>query len=316
MKRITIFLLILVLMSVGNAQAFWMWTPETNKWINPRYAVKETPSEQLGFALEFFNTEEYKEAISEFKKLIKYYPKAREAADAQFHIGLAQENQNLLFAAFKSYQLVIEKYPFSDRAENIVERQYEIGNRLLDGEDHRSKWVQTVVGAHYDVIEVFRTVIKNGPYGKYASLSQYKIGLYLQEKRLYQEARDEFEKVLNDYPDSEWAQAAKYQIALADANRSVGAQYDQAITETALDEFDKFVKQYPDAELSRKAQEQINDLLSKEAENNYLIAEFYEKQKNYKAAKIYYNSIVKDFRNTKWAQKSLEKIRQINEIIQ
>ena len=41
------------------------------------------------------------------------------------------------------------------------------------------------------------------PWFPLAAPSQYKIGLYLLEQHLYQEARDEFDKVINDYPDNE-----------------------------------------------------------------------------------------------------------------
>jgi len=33
--------------------AFWVWTPETNKWVNPKYSVKGTPQEQLEVGLVF-----------------------------------------------------------------------------------------------------------------------------------------------------------------------------------------------------------------------------------------------------------------------
>ena len=69
---------------------------------------------------------------------------------------------------------------------------------MLNGEGAKSKFVSTVIGSDYDIVEIFRTVIKNAPYGDYASIAQYKIGLYLQGKQMYQEARDEFEKVIND----------------------------------------------------------------------------------------------------------------------
>jgi outer membrane protein assembly factor BamD len=312
-KKIYILVIILFLAGIQSASAFWVWTPETNQWVNPKYSVKQTPEEQLTFLKSFFDKQDYKRAIEECNKLIKYYPKAREAAEAQYYIGLSQENQQLLHPAFKSYQVVIEKYPFSDRGPEIIKRQYDIGTRLMEGQGGKSnKLLTMVVGGDFDVIDVFRTVIKNAPYGEYAAPSQYKIGLYLHEKLLYQEARDEFEKVINDYPESEWAKAAKYQIALSDAKRSGNAQYDQAVTQTAVAEFKKFVENYPDAELSDKAEKHIKDLREKEAENNFVVAQFYEKQKNFKAAKIYYNVVVQDFKNTSLAQKALEKVQELN----
>lgn len=299
------------LISSQQAEAFWVWTPETNQWVNPKYAVKDTPSEQLKYALDFYQEKKYKEAIVELRKLIQHYPKAREAPDAQFYIGMILEEQGDLFAAFKEYQIVIDKYPFSERSGEIVQRQYEIGLKLLEGQMKKKTFMSSFVWNEYDVIEVFRKVIKNAPYGKWAPAAQYKIGLYLMEKKLYQEARDEFEKVVNDYPESEWAKGAKYQVALVDAKRSSGAQYDQRVTQHAVKELKDFVENNPEAELSENAKSKIHELSEKEAENNFVIAQFYEKQKNFKAAKIYYQSIVDQFADSKWAVKALERIREL-----
>ncbi len=292
--------------------AFWVWTPETNRWVNPKYSVKDTPQAQLEFSLESYKAKDYEKAINELSKLIKYYPKAKEAAEAQYYIGKSWEDQGQLYKAFKAYQVVIDKYPFSERNSEIVATQYQTGERLMDGRDKRSKFVTVVIGSEYDVVEVFRTVIKNAPYGKLAAPAQYKIGLYLEGKGMFQEARDEFEKVINDYPDSEWVKAARYQIAVVDSKRSTPAQYDQNVTKAAVDEFKEFVKSYPDAELSDKAKAEIDGLRDKEAENNYVIAEFYEKQKNYKSAKIYYNILVEEYNTSRWAVKAMEKLRQID----
>ena len=300
------------LLSVSSKpMGFWVWTPETNKWINPKYAVKDTPKEQLEVGLGLYEAKECKEATQEFRKLIKYYPRARQAPEAQYHIGLCFEEQGEIFKAFKEYQVVIDKYPFSELAVDIVQKQYDIGVQLLENANNRGKFIDALSGADYNVIDVFKTVIKNAPYGDLAAPSQYKIGLYLQEKQVYQEARDEFEKVVNDYPDSEWSKAAKYQIAHVDAKRSTDAQYDQKITQAAVDEFDDFVEMYPDAELSEQAKEQIYHLREKEAENSFVVAQFYEKQKNYKAAKIYYQVVVDDFESSSWASESLKKIREM-----
>lgn len=293
--------------------AFWIWTPESGKWVNPKYAVKETPQDQLAYARSFLEAKDYKKARDEFQKLLKHYPRAREAAEAQYYIGLSQENEGQSAQAFKSYQVVIQKYPFSERSGEIIKRQYEIGNQLMEGKDSKNKFVKTVVGGDHDVIEVFRAVIKNAPYGEYAAPAQYKIGLYLLGKEMHQEARDEFEKTINDYPSGEWAKAAKYQIALADAMRSSKPQYDQKITASAVNEFKDFLKEYPDAELSQQAQGQIDHLREKEAENYFVIAGFYEKQKQPESAKIYYTTIVEDYKNTSWAPKALTKIRQLNQ---
>jgi len=295
----------------SSAHAFWVWTPETHKWINPKYSVKDTPMEQLEASKLLYDQKNYAAAIKEFNKLVKHYPRAREAAEAQYYIGLSQEALGNYYEGYKAYQVVVDRYPFSERAAEIVDRQFNIAVNLMEGKYNQSKWVQVVIGGDYQVIDILRQVIKNAPYGKHAGESQYKIGLYLKEKKLYQEARDEFEKTINDYPNTDWAKAAKYQIALTDSIRATDIQRDQQSTSAAVSEFKEFIEQHPDTELSVKAKAQIKELREKEAQNNFIVAQFYEKQKNYKAAKVYYNAIADEYADTTWSPKALEKIQQL-----
>ncbi len=306
-----LFLIIFIFSGVGTSMAFWVWTPETNKWVNPKFAVKDTPKEQFDVAMEAYDAKEYKDASNEFNKLLKHYPRSVEAPDAQFYIAKILEDQGNLFGAHKEYQKVVDRYPFSERSSEVVQRQYDIGGKLLDGERNKGKIRDALTGTDYNVIEVFRAVIKNAPYGPLAAVSQYKIGLYLQEKQLYPEARDEFEKVINDYPNSEWVKPAQYQIAVSDSKRSTRAEYDQKVTQSAVEEFKEFVEIYPDAELSENAKAEIQKLRNKEAENNFVIAQFYEKQKQYQSAKLYYQIVVDEYPNSPWSSKSLNKIREL-----
>ena len=58
----------------ATSLAYWVWTPKTGKWINPKYAVKDTPKQQMEWAMGFYEAGEYKRAISEFQKLILFRP--------------------------------------------------------------------------------------------------------------------------------------------------------------------------------------------------------------------------------------------------
>lgn len=294
------------------SQAVWIWTPETGKFINPKWEVKPTPADQLEYAQSFKDQGNCKKAMAEFKKLIKAYPRAKEAPEAEFFTGQCLEDMSKPYEAYLAYQLVIDKYPFSERAAQIVGLEYTIANHLLENKG-RSKWAETVVGSDDRVIEIFRTIIKDAPYGKYAAISQYKIGLYLKEKGLYQEARDEFEKTMNDYPNSEWAQASKFQIAMADSSRASDAQHEQKVTSVAMEEFNEFVKTHPDSQLTPEAKAQMDRLKAKEAENNFMIAKYYEKQKNSKAARIYYKEVVNNYADTSWAPKAQARLKIIGE---
>jgi outer membrane protein assembly factor BamD len=312
-RKIPLLAVCFIFLFPSLSRAVWIWTPESGKFINPKMAVKSTPKEQLEYARDLIDARKYALALSELKKLIKHYPRAKQAPEAQYYIGQVMEEFRKPYEAYKAYQVVIDKYPFSERAAEIVEIEYRIANELLEGRDKRGKWVEAIVGGDDRVIEIFRSVIKNAPYGKLAAVSQYKIGLYLKERGLYQEARDEFEKTINDYPNSEWAKAAKFQTAFADTKRSGDVQHEQKVTSVALDEFKEFVKNHPDSELTPQAKEQIGHLRAKEAENAYLIGQFYEKQKNYKSAAVYYKDIIGQYADTVWGPKALTRLKIIGE---
>ena len=125
----------------------------------------------------------------------------------------------------------------------------------------------------------------------------------------YYEAEEAFNKVLSNYPDSEWAEAAKFQIASCRAAVSHGPEYDQGAAKEAKQKFEEFVREHPEAVLSHDAEKNIEQLKEKEAESAYNIGRFYEKQKSYDAAKIYYNDVVNNYPDSLWAAKALERIQ-------
>jgi outer membrane protein assembly factor BamD len=135
------------------------------------------------------------------------------------------------------------------------------------------------------------------------------LGLVLKGLMRYYEAEEAFNKVISNYPDSEWAPAAKFQIADCRSLVSRGPDYDQGAAKEAKEKFEEFVKDHPDAVLSQKAEQNIIKLQEKEAEGNYKIAVFYEKQKAYEAAKIYYNDLINNYPNSVWAAKAMERLQ-------
>lgn len=288
------------------AYSYWIWTPKTGKWINPKNAVKSTPKEQFDLAKGFYNAKNYEEAKREFKKLLKNYPKAAEAAEGQYYLGVVEEAQNNPYEAYKAYQKVIDKYPFSERIQEIIEREYKIAEGFMTGQKRKGP-MGVALPVENPAIEIFKKVVENSTYGPLAPVAQYRLGLVLKSLGRYYEAEDAFTKVISSYPDSEWVEAAKFQIASCRQAVSRGPDYDQGATKEAKEKFEEFLRDHPDAVLSRDAEKNISQLKEKEAESDYTIALFYEKQKDYKAAKVYYDDIVNNYPESAWAAKALSR---------
>jgi len=307
MKRRVILLVLAVFCLAAQASAYWVWTPQTKKWINPKTAVKGIPKEQFAFAMGFYDVKNYEEAKREFRKLIRAYPKSFEAAESQYYLGRCEEAEGDLYGAFQSFQKVIDKYPFSERIQEIIERQYKIGEAFMSGTKRKALGVPLPV--EDPSIEIFMKVVENSTYGPLAAKAEYKLGLVLKGLARYYEAEDAFNKVITNYPDSEWVEAAKFQIASCRAGLSRGSDYDQGSTKEAKEQFEQFVRDHPDAVLSRDAEKNIDALREKEAQSNYAAALFYEKQAAYTSARIYYEDIINNYSESKWAAKAMERLR-------
>lgn len=312
MKKIALLVIVLVSLSlfVPESYPFWIWKPKESKWLSPSSDVKPTPKGQLKYAKNFHQQSKYKEAIEELRKLLKYYPKSFEASEAQFYLGLALEAQGYLYEAFKEYQKVIDKYPFSQRIDEVIEQEFSIGRAFMEGE--KRKVLGLKLPLENPAIEIFAKVIENSPYGKYASESQYNLALVLKNSQRYQEARLEFEKLLTTYPDSVLVAKAKFQAADCASKIAPDIEYGRELTREAKDKFEEFTESYSGTKLKNEAEAKIKALKEKEAEGDLRVAEFYEKQKKYSAARIYYRKVLDGCPSCLGAVKAGNKLKELD----
>lgn len=310
MRKITLFLIIVICMSTEPLFSYWVWTPESGRWENPKYAAKDTPEEQLEYASTFYKEGSLKTALKEFKKLIKYYPLSKEAPNAQYYIGRIMEDLDNLYDAFKEYQKIIDLYPYTDLVDDVIEREFKIGEAYFLGKKI------TVLGplkvpAKDKAIEIFKTVVDNAPYGKYAEPSIFNAGLAYKDIADYNNAIMMFKDLIDKYPNSGIIDKARYQLAECSKLLSLNPDYDQTSTIAAREEFEDFVKKHPESEMSGEAKEIVGKLRYKEAQNAYNIGQFYEARHMPESAVIYYIDTVQNYPDTEWAKKAKERLDEI-----
>ncbi len=312
MKKLAIFV-ILALFSFNNAFGFWIWSPKTKKLKNPKYSPLVTPFLQFKEAEKTFEKKDYSRAYKEFKKLLVHYPDSKEAAEAQYYFGRCLEELNKPYQAFQEYSKVIEIYPNSKRINEVVERQYQIGDYFLNREHRKWMGVSVYDFVEHPSIEIFKKIVEKTPYSEYAAKAQYKLGVLLIRLKRYDEGRAAFQKVIENYPASEWAPAAKYQLAIATAKASSGEDYDTTAVKEAATRLDEFIREHPDADVVASAVDKLEELRNMEAKKNFDIAQFYEKQKKYKAASTYYKLVISEYPGTHYATASKTKLNQIKD---
>ena len=289
------------------ADAAWVWSPQTG-WVGPTGVAKDTPAEQLAFATAFFDRQDYKRAVIEFRKLLRAYKQSREATEAQYYLGRCFEEEGDYYRAFREYRKTIQTYPSTKRFDEILQREYQIGNYFLGGKKRKLFGTAAILPARDKAVEIFQALVDDGPFSEYGQLAQYKLGLAHLALEDYEQAVSAFEQVITRYPDSSLVDQARFQIAQASLKGTFAPGYDQSPTDLASRELEAFLREYPQSELASEATHRLQELKERRARHEYDVGQFYERRKHPASALIYYETIMDRFPRTSWAAKAAARL--------
>jgi len=305
--RIPIVLAILLATAGGSAYAEWTWTPEVGRWINPGRQPRETAALQFQYAETLLADGDTEKAIREYEKVLRYFPDSNYCDLAQYSIGRALEAQDDYRDAVDAYQKVINEYPNTRLFEKVLEKQRNITDHFFQlGVERREKFI-LLRGSGFDrAIETYRKIIDNQPFSEFAAEAQYRIGLSYFNMELFDEAAAEFQKLIDYYPASDWTVEAAFGTASCTHSQALPCEYDQTAVEGAISKFNYFLRNFPDSSRADEAREKIRELKEIVAEHEFEIAMYYHHKMRYESARLYLDSIVREYPETKWAKKAGE----------
>jgi outer membrane protein assembly factor BamD len=246
-------------------------------------------------------------AVNAYKHFIKTYPTAPQASQAQFRIAeilLASGNAT---KAFDAYQTLLTRYPDTPEFENAVSQQVIIANEFLQGRRMVFLGLAILPGTER-AQKMYEAILKNAPFSKHAPIAQFNLGLSFERQNMIKEARQAYQTLLDKYPNSDVCDDALYQIAYIYMQQGLsGDSQDLSALVLAKETFEDFLLQYPNSEKVPQARDNLTALGNNEAGNLMRIAKYYDWSKNYKAAIIYYNDIIR--KQPKTADAAISKSR-------
>jgi outer membrane protein assembly factor BamD (BamD/ComL family) len=140
---------------------------------------------------------------------------------------------------------------------------------------------------------MFDKIVRYGPYGEMGPPSQMNIGAAREKEKDYPLAVKAYERAADRYSDQlKIAAEAQYKEALAYNKQAKKADYDQSIAGQAIATFTDFMALYPDDPRVADAHKIIKTLKAEEALGNFRVAQYYEKQKKWDGALVYYNEVL------------------------
>jgi outer membrane protein assembly factor BamD len=249
--------------------------------------------DQLDLAQQAFNDKKYKLALKAAKRVIVIWPLSDFAPKAQYLIARCYEERKQDEYAFDAYQILLDKYPRAADAQDVQHRQFVIALRFLHGE-WRKLWGRIPFFRSMDLTsDMFEKIVRYGPYGPLGPTSQMYIGAAREKEKDYPLAVRAYELAADRYSEQpQVAAEALYSAALAYNRQARKAEYDQSVAGQAISGFTDFMALFPNDPRVAEAQRIILQLKTVEAEGNFKVAKYYEKEKQWSGALVYYNEVL------------------------
>ncbi|MGA2174301.1 MAG: outer membrane protein assembly factor BamD [Verrucomicrobiota bacterium] len=254
---------------------------------------RQRAKDQLAVAQQAFDQKKFKLSQKAAERVIKVWPLSDYAPQAQYLLGRCFEERKQDEKAFNAYETLLVKYPKSANASDVQHRQFVIALRFLHGQWFKLFGYIPFFPSMDKTADMFEKIVRFGPYGELGPASQMNIGAAREKEKDYPLAVKAYELAADRYSEQKQVAAdALYKAALAYNKQARKADYDQSIAGQAISAFTDFMALYPDDPRVADATRIISALKSEEARGNFRVAQFYEKNKKWDGALVYYNEVL------------------------
>jgi outer membrane protein assembly factor BamD len=267
---------------------------EKAKYVPPGEEEMNGNAEQLFHIAQVAEQEHNpKRAMKAYKALVRKHPRDALAPGALYRAAELIEQSNDLLGAAIVFRNLVERYPSSPHFEDAIEAQFRIGEVYLAGKKLKVLGIPFATSMDR-AVEIFAAIIRTAPYGKYTARAQFDIGLAREKQHLNDAALEAYQAVVDKFPTDPLAPEAQYQIGYLWFTTSKAGTRDIAATKNARVAFQDFLFRYPTSEKAAQAKANLRVLEHKQTSTAYDVARFYDRQKHYRSAVIYYNEVIRE----------------------
>ncbi len=238
-------------------------------------------------------------AVSTYRQIVKDYPVSPSAPSAQFRVAQLLEESGNLSRAFDAYKVFVENYPQAREFDQAANAQLAIADDFMK----RRRFERAE--------EMYRALLGSAPYAKFAPAAQFKLGQSLESRKEYEQSIAAYQVVLDRYATSDYADDALYQIGYVQLTEAQSRSQDLSAAIDAKNTFEEFLMEYPNSEKAAQARDNLDRMSGRETSDLYSIAQFYDRNSNFRAAVIYYGELVRRQGGSEQAKLANDRIEEI-----
>ncbi|KPL04046.1 MAG: hypothetical protein AMJ73_04735 [candidate division Zixibacteria bacterium SM1_73] len=176
-------------------------------------------SAQYLLGMSYFNEQDYPLAVVEFNKLLSSFPTSLLSDDAAFMVAFsdfkmsarAELDQKHTEQAIEELQRFLDDYPASDRMEEAQELLRESRSKLAKKAYKNGRLYFKM--KNYESALIYLKDVVNGYHDtKWAAPAQFQIAEVYFKQNKYDQAKEEYQKFLEDFPQDKLAKKAKERL--------------------------------------------------------------------------------------------------------
>jgi outer membrane protein assembly factor BamD len=171
--------------------------------------------------------------------------------------------------------------------------QYEIASRLIAEGEPKAAAVE------------YQKLLYNYPESVWADEAQMGLAEAYYQSEQYILAEAAYRRLIELHPSGQLAPKAQAMIGLSLLQRARKAELDQEMTWRAKSHLERFLQSHPDHPSSQEAREGLAECLDRLAEKDFKNGRFYLKIGRMDAARRYFERVLRDYPDTRWAAEAL-----------
>ena len=233
-------------------------------------------------------------ALSMHKNIVRNYPLSSAASTSQFKIGVLYNAADKPSKAFDAFQSFIENYTGNPAFSDALRYQYEIAKAGQKG--NSKKMILGVIPRKTqasDLLKWHGKLINNAPHSEYAPLSQFAIAEIYEAEKKTSMAIASYQALVDKYPSHPKSAEAQFRIGSISKSEINRGSQDHGNITAARDAMEDVIVAYKDSERAEQARKALAQFDLIEAQRLYEIGRFYENQKQYRSAVVYYQKVLK-----------------------
>lgn len=252
-----------------------------------------------------YDAKDYEEAGELFAEFVEDFPASEYDELARYlwvDSAFLDGDYGRCFTACKSYAL---NHVISNRSKDVEEKAYVSGKEYIEGNMSSFFGIFSNRGRGIDILT---WVVTTYPNSSRAADAQWLIARYHVEDEDWEKATPIFDRIAQDYTNSEWYPAARYYQGYCRYRRVKGDYYDPQINADARERITSYLTDFPTGEWRADAQRMVAWLESIAADRLYNVAEWHEDMGKAYSARYYYLKLAKDWPKSAAAQRAQVRI--------